>query len=158
MNDSIIHLVKDYGYLFFFLAFCLGPFGIPIPNEITILTSGALSSSGMMTPWRLYASILAGLLTAITAAFFIGKIVGQSLIIRHQHSRHFKRAEALIMRYGNRAMCIGLFIPVIRYILPILIGIGKIPFRKFALISYFTAMMWTATYFTFGIFLGERTF
>lgn len=34
MIDSMIQFVDQYGYLIFFLALCLGPFGIPIPNEI----------------------------------------------------------------------------------------------------------------------------
>lgn len=34
-SNIIIQLVEQYGYLAFFLAFSLGPFGIPVPNEVT---------------------------------------------------------------------------------------------------------------------------
>jgi hypothetical protein len=36
LNETIVHLVNQYGYLFFYLAFTLGPFEKPVPNEVTI--------------------------------------------------------------------------------------------------------------------------
>lgn len=80
ISHSIIQLVDHYGYLIFFLAFCLGPFGIPVPNEITILTGSILSNSGILNPWMIYTHILAGLLTAITCTFFVGKIFGDYIL------------------------------------------------------------------------------
>ncbi|MFK4439919.1 hypothetical protein [Paenibacillus sp. RC21] len=54
ISDIVLQLVDHYGYLFFFLAFCLGPFGVPVPNEITILTGGILSNNGALNPWIVY--------------------------------------------------------------------------------------------------------
>lgn len=155
ISHSIIQLVDHYGYLIFFLAFCLGPFGIPVPNEITILTGSILSNSGILNPWMIYTHILAGLLTAITCTFFVGKIFGEKLKRKYLNNRHFQKADKFYKQYGNIAMFLGILLPVVRYIVPVFIGLSGITFRKFCLISYSSACVWTAMFFAFGKFFGD---
>jgi membrane protein DedA with SNARE-associated domain len=111
---NVLDLIHQYGYLFFFLAFSLGPFGIPIPNEITILTSAVLSRSGFINHWTAYISILIGLLTAITVAYFIGRLFGHKLKNKFSHNKHYLIAESIFRKRGPVAMFIGMFIPVVR--------------------------------------------
>ncbi|WP_328800950.1 DedA family protein [Paenibacillus sp. LX16] len=155
ISDIVLQLVDHYGYLFFFLAFCLGPFGVPVPNEITILTGGILSNNGALNPWIVYIVILAGLFTAITIAYFAGRIFGEKFKLKFQNNRHFQKAEKFFEQHGDIAMCLGHFIPVVRYILPVFVGLNGISYKKFALISYSSAFIWTATFFAFGKFLGH---
>ncbi|WP_408892025.1 DedA family protein [Paenibacillus taichungensis] len=154
ISNTILELLHQYGYLIFYFAFTLGPFGIPIPNEITIISGAILSHSGVINSCITYFCILTGLLTAITFAYFAGKLFGLKIKQRFQHNKHFVKAELILNKSGNWAMCIGLFIPIVRYVLPLLIGLGGVQYRKFALISYSSALLWTITYFTAGIYFG----
>ncbi|WP_334071321.1 MULTISPECIES: DedA family protein [Paenibacillus] len=158
ISNTIIQFVEHYGYLAFFLAFSLGPFGVPVPNEITILTGGILSNAGVLDPWKTYVFILVGLLTSITSSYFAGRIFGKKLKIRFQHHRHFQKAEKILKQQGDRAICIGFFIPVIRYIIPLFVGLSGVRFRKFALVSSLSALLWTVTFFTAGRCLGGILF
>ncbi|SFF08997.1 membrane protein DedA, SNARE-associated domain [Paenibacillus algorifonticola] len=155
-SNTISQLFEQHGYLIFYLAFSLGPFGIPVPNEITILTGGVLSNTGALDPWTTYICILSGLLTAITLSYCAGRIFGEKLIKRFQHKRHFQRAEEILKQRGDWAMCIGVFIPVVRYILPLFIGLSGVKFRKFALLSYLSVLFWTITFFTVGKYFGTH--
>ncbi|AHM68055.1 hypothetical protein LK13_09230 [Paenibacillus polymyxa] len=156
ISDIVIQLVNQYGYLFFFLAFCLGPLGIPVPNELTILTGGILSNNGVLNPWIVYMVILAGLFTAITFAYFAGRIFGEKFKPKFQNNRHFLKAEKLFEQHGDIAMCLGMLIPVVRYILPVFVGLNGVSYKKFALISYLSAFAWTTTFFAFGKFFGHH--
>ncbi|MGG4092000.1 DedA family protein [Paenibacillus lautus] len=157
-SNIIIQLVEQYGYLAFFLAFSLGPFGIPVPNEVTILTGGILSNTGVLDPWITYFYISVGLLTAYTIAYFAGRILGGNISIRLQNNRYFQNADKLFKQRGDWAMCFGVFIPLIRYILPFIVGLSGVTFKKFALISYFSVLFWTVTFFTAGRYLGGIVF
>ncbi|MDO7904792.1 DedA family protein [Paenibacillus sp. JX-17] len=152
--NTIIELFDHYGYLIFYLAFSLGPFGIPVPNEITIISGAILSSTGVIDPWITYLCILSGLLTAITVAYVAGNLSGPKLKQKFQHRKHFNKAESILNTRGNEAICIGLFIPVVRYVLPLVIGLSGQDFRRFAIISYASAFLWTITYFAAGSYLG----
>ncbi|WP_127589953.1 DedA family protein [Paenibacillus lautus] len=158
ISDTIIQLVEQYGYLAFFLAFSLGPFGIPVPNEVTILTGGILSNTGVLDPWITYIFIFVGLITAITISYFAGRILGRNINIRFQDNRHFQKAKKIFKQRGDLAMCLGLFIPLVRYIIPLVVGLEGVKFKKFALISYSSVFLWTALFFTAGRYLGEIVF
>jgi len=154
ISNTISELFHQYGYLIFYFAFSLGPFGIPIPNEITIISGAILSHTGVINSWITYFCILSGLLTAITFAYLAGKLFGTKIKHRFQHHKHFVKAELIMNKSGKWAMCIGLFIPIVRYVLPLLIGMSGVQYRKFAIISYSSALLWTITYFTAGIYFG----
>ena len=153
---TILEFLHQYGYLFFFFAFSLGPFGVPIPNEITIITAAILSHSGVINSWMTYFCILMGLLTATTLFYLIGKLFGSKLKTKLHHNKHYLKAEKLLNSKGNNAICAGMFIPVVRYFLPLLIGLSGVKYRKFAVISYASAIFWTMLLFTIGTFFGEH--
>ncbi|ANE47802.1 hypothetical protein SY83_17610 [Paenibacillus swuensis] len=159
MNDLVVQLVEQYGYLFFFLAFSLGPFGVPIPNEITIITGGTMADTGILSPWAVYACIILGMLTAVTVGYWLGKWLGAPLMKRFErkekHRRWIQLAEQLVQRYGNIAMFIGYFIPVVRYVVPVLMGAGGIKFQTFAAYSYPGAVTWTVIFFGIGHLWGN---
>ncbi|MGO4786683.1 DedA family protein [Paenibacillus sp. 2KB_20] len=112
----------------------------------------------MLDPWITYFYISVGLLTAYTIAYFAGRILGGNISIRLQNNRYFQKADKLFKQRGDLAMCFGVFIPLIRYILPFIVGLSGVTFKKFALISYFSVLFWTVTFFTAGRYLGRIVF
>ncbi|WP_413379382.1 hypothetical protein [Paenibacillus taichungensis] len=60
ISNTILELLHQYGNLIFYFAFSLGPFGIPIPNEITMISGAILSHTGVINSWITYFCILAG--------------------------------------------------------------------------------------------------
>lgn len=153
-NSILLHFIDQYGYMTFFLAFSLGPFGIPIPNEVTILTGAFLSSTGLLNPYMTYLFILLGLLTAVTIAYVVGRLFGAKINSRFRDHRHLKKAELLFERFGHKAICLAFFIPVIRYVIPLFVGFQKISYKQFALFAYSSALVWTILFFVAGRYLG----
>lgn len=51
-------------------------------------------------------------------------------------------------------MCIGMFIPIVRYFMPLLVGLGGTQYKKFIFLSYSSAIFWTTTYFMLGTLFG----
>ncbi len=158
INTIIIQLVEHYGYMAFFLAFTLGPFGVPVPNEVTILTGAVLSSTGMLNPYWTYACMLLGLLTAITISYTAGKLFGQRLQDRLQQKSYMLKAEKLFKRLGNKAVCIGFFVPVVRYVIPLFAGFHGMTYRMFAVLAYSSALVWTGIFFIIGHYFGGFLF
>jgi membrane-associated protein len=158
LSETIIQLVEQYGYLIFFLAFSLGPFGIPVPNEVTILTGGIMADNGMLNPWLIYICILMGLMTAVTLGYFIGKLFGKRVnqLLKKKCNRQLIKAEKLFSKYGDIAMCVAFFIPFVRYVVPVLVGMNGMKFKKFAFLSYTSAVIWTVLFFGIGKIFGTE--
>jgi membrane-associated protein len=159
LNESILQLVEQFGYLAFFLAFSLGPFGIPVPNEITMITAGLIADTELLHPGIIYLCIISGLLTAITVGFFFGAIFGRrvQLLLKNKKShRHFQKAERFFNKNGDIAICLAIFVPVVRYLVPVIVGMSGVKFKKFAILSFSSSLVWTALFFGFGQLFGER--
>ena len=154
ISNTVIELINQYSYLFFFLAFSLGPFGIPIPNEVTILSGAILSHTGVINHWLTYFCILAGLLTAITISYCAGRMFGHRLKKKLHDNKHYQKAESILNKRGDLAICIGMFIPIVRYFIPLLVGLSGTQYKKFIFLSYSSAVFWTITYFTLGTYFG----
>jgi membrane-associated protein len=162
MSDIILQLVNQYGYYLFFLTMGLGPFGVPIPNEVTMMTGGILAGNGMLHTWLVYLSSAAGLLSGSTTIFFVGKMFGQTLVAKLRQykkmSRPFVMVDRLMDRYGNKALMLSCFLPGVRNLMPFVAGATGVPYRKLAIYSYSGAILWSLIYFVVGFHWGEYVY
>ncbi|WP_020617445.1 DedA family protein [Paenibacillus daejeonensis] len=146
--ELIMTLLSHYGYLLFFIAFCLGPFGIPVPNEVTIVTAGILTSQGILNPWLTIGSILSGMITAVTIGYWFGRLASKhSLFRRLSGHRSYKQAERLFVKRGSILLAFAYLLPVIRYFVPVIAGVSGIPFKRIFCISYPCAILWVVSLF-----------
>ncbi|WP_420851046.1 DedA family protein [Paenibacillus alba] len=67
---------------------------------------------------------------------------GGLLELRHTPTIYFTiwicrvvTAENMLNKYGNFALSFSYFIPVVRHIIPYLVGMNKMPYRTFVLYS-----------------------
>jgi membrane protein DedA with SNARE-associated domain len=47
-------------------------------------------------------------------------------------------------------------LPIVRHIIPYIVGINKMSFRRYALFSYSTGLIWTLIFFVLGHFFGDH--
>ena len=98
VSDFFINLVDQYGYWIFYFALSFGPFGIPLPNEVIVTTSGWITGNGGLLPWLVYLCIVSGMITAVTAGFLIGKHFGNPLVEKLRKHRKYGRYIAAAER------------------------------------------------------------
>ncbi len=156
ISSTITGLIDQYGYFVFFLAFSLGPFGIPVPNEVTLLTAVFLGRADILNPLTAYLCILTGLLTAVTLSYTLGRFCGDHFNLKLQNNRRFQKAQLLLQKHGKWAMAAGFFLPVVRYIMPMLAGFSGTRFKTFMIISYFGAFVWTALFSGIGTLIAAH--
>lgn len=159
VSDVIIDLVEQYGYFLFLCALGLGPFGVPVPGEVIVTTSGWLSSGDALQPWLVYTCLLSGLCFAVTMGYLFGRRFGHPLANKlrshAKYARYALASERLFQKYGKIALFVGYLLPVVRYLVPVFAGVLGIPYKTFAAISYFGAAAWTLGLFSLGYFAGS---
>ena len=62
----------------------------------------------------------------------------------------------MVEKYGHYALVTSYFIPVVRHIVPYLVGMNNMSFRIYALYSYATGFVWTLIYFVLGSSFGQH--
>ncbi|MGO4184646.1 DedA family protein [Paenibacillus sp. MCAF9] len=155
--DQIMTMISQYGYIVLFLAFCLGPFGIPVPNEVTIIAAGIMTSHGVLHPFYTFASILFGMTSAVTLGYWIGRLASKYGFLRKlSHFGGYKKAEQFYIRHSGTALSLGYLIPLVRYFVSILAGVNKVPFKRIIFVSYPSAILWIGTLYGVSFICGNQ--
>ncbi|WP_309118806.1 DedA family protein [Paenibacillus sp.] len=154
-------LLADFGYAALFLAFCLGIVGLPIPNEVVVMSGGALSSEGLLLPVPAFLMAFGGISCGLTVGFVIGRYVGLPILKRFgargpKFEKNIERAQQLVGKYGSAALLFTYFIPFLRNLMPYVVGANAMKYRTFALYAYTGAFLWTAVFFLVGYFTGSN--
>jgi membrane protein DedA with SNARE-associated domain len=125
-------------YALLFGALAASGFGLPINEDILLLTAAALTLRGIMDPAALVAVAWCGLLVADGLIFHWGRRFGAPLLRHRAMSRLLRPGRVVLMqrrmrRRGAASIFAVRFMPGLRTALFFAAGSMKIPYRQFAL-------------------------
>jgi membrane-associated protein len=160
MYDLLLNIIDDFGYFALFLVLCLGLIGLPIPNEAVVMTGGALAESGVLSPIPAFIMTCLGICSAMTFGYSIGRFAGSKLSNwfsqKKNISKFVVKSEQLSEKYGGYAISLSLCLPFLRHVTPYVMGMNRMPYKRFAIFAYPSAFVWTLLYFIIGTFVGDQ--
>lgn len=136
-------------------------FGFFLPGDYLLFLAGMFVATGRLDVH--IAVLVIGLCLAAIAGNFTGYWFGKrtgSLLYNRRDSFFFKRrylaaAEAYYHKQGAFALIMGRFVPIVRTFAPIVAGIVKLEWKKFAFYNIAGAILWIASLTLLGYFLGR---
>jgi membrane protein DedA with SNARE-associated domain len=165
------------GYAAVFGVLVLCGFGLPMPEDVVLVTGGVLAWMGsdievvtfsnMMHHPGLHVMVLfglAGILVGDSVIFFAGRKLGTHVadiapLRRFITPARLAEAERLIRRRGNVVVVIARFLPGLRAPTYFTVGHSKLPYWEFLLFDGFAAAvsapLWVCLGFYFGSNIGE---
>jgi membrane-associated protein len=158
--ESIMLIVKEYGYIALYFVLWLGFFGLPVPNEVIVMTSGFITSKSLFQPLPAFIVTFAGVMSSLTTLYCLGRFSYHSIhprLMKNQRMKiYVEKSEVLISKYGPVALSFGYFFPGVRHLIPFMVGSYKMNFSKFALFAYGTGFIWCLVLFTSGYYFGNH--
>ncbi|MBE1446630.1 DedA family protein [Paenibacillus sp. OAS669] len=158
--DTLIHWIAQFGYAALFFALWLGIVGMPIPDEVVVMTGGAVGKAGVLHSTPAFIVTYLGVISGLSLGYILGRFFGSRVLDKLRRKKnmekHIQMSERLINKYGNFALSFSYFIPVVRHIVPYLVGINKMSFRRYILYSYTAGLVWTSVFFVIGQFAGSH--
>ncbi|MFZ2502860.1 MAG: VTT domain-containing protein, partial [Nocardioides sp.] len=91
----------------------------------------------------------------------IGRAIGPSLYERNGRflrKEYFDKTHDFFDRYGNRALVLGRFVPIVRTFITVVAGVGRMDRRRFFTWSLVGAVLWAVGVTLLGYFLGGIPF
>ncbi|MES3016335.1 MAG: DedA family protein [Bacteroidota bacterium] len=169
--DSLQHLVdpvkllREGGfYLLLFVVFAETGlfFGFFLPGDYLLFLAGMFVATNKLDV-SIYV-LIAGLIAAAVAGNFVGYWFGKKtgpVLYDRDDSIFFKKkflraAENYYKKQGAFALIMGRFIPIVRTFAPIIAGIVRLDYRKFAFYNIAGAFLWITSLTLLGFFLGRR--
>lgn len=158
--ETLLSMIGHFGYAVLFFSLWLGIVGMPIPDEVIVMTGGGVTTSGLLQPLPAFIMTYLGVVTGLSLGYVLGRWIGAPVLGRLRRKKNLGRyiqiSERLVHTYGSFALCLSYFFPVVRHIMPYLVGVNRMTFRRYALISYSTGFVWTLIFFTVGRYVGDH--
>jgi len=99
-------------------------------------------------------------ITGNFTGYWFGKKTGPVLYHKKDtfffKKRYLKAAEAYYHKQGAFALIMGRFVPIVRTFAPIIAGVVKLDFKRFALYNIAGAFLWITSLTLLGYFLGKK--
>jgi len=159
------YLLQQYGSAFFVIALVIvfiecGLLFPILPGDSLLFAVGLFIATGQI---GINLGVAMGALTL--AAFLgngvgyeIGRAVGKPLYKRQGrfiNSANFDKTNTFFDKYGNRALVLGRFVPIVRTFITVVAGIGRMHRQRFFGWSAVGAVAWVVGVTLLGYFLGQ---
>lgn len=158
--ELVINIIEDNGYLGLFLWLWFGVFILPVPNEVILMTVGLASAKGALNPILAFLVTYMGISAAFTSSYLLGRIIGRRVLRLLEKKKRFgnaiEAAMKLMEKYHAFSLSLSCFAPGVRYLLPLLYGFSRLPFKTFAIFAYSGAFVWVSIIFMLGYLFGDK--
>jgi len=156
--NSVILLIGYPGIMFFMF---LESTMVPIPSEIVMPFAGWLVAQGKLSFWLVVFLSGIGSLLGSVFSYYIGYLGGRPLIRKVGHyvlldEDRLKWTEKWFRKKGEITIFISRFIPVIRHLISLPAGIGKMNKLKFCAYTFIGATVWNGILAYLGFYLGAN--
>ena len=123
---QLVTLTPLGAYLWLFTILLLCGFGLPIPEDISLIAAGYLSWRGkqghspIINVHLAFAVCFAAVLAGDTIAFFFGRRYGRRVLASNLARRYFTprrqlRTRAYFRKFGSKVILVGRFTPGLRF-------------------------------------------
>jgi membrane-associated protein len=131
-----------------------------LPGDSLLFAIGLFISTGELEVSLPVACVIlsAAAFAGNVAGYEIGRKIGPPLFHREGrflNTKNFKKTHDFFERYGNKALVLGRFVPIVRTFITVIAGAGEMSRTRFFGWSFVGAVLWATGLTLVGYFLGE---
>lgn len=162
MLDFLVQFFSDYGYIAVFGILILCGFGLPIPEDITLVSGGVISGLEYTNPHIMLAVGMAGVLIGDSTMFLLGRIFGYRVqriktFRKILSPRRFSHIQKKFKQYGLGLLFVARFLPGLRSPIYLVAGMSRrISFITFILMDCLAAIISVPVWIYLGYFFANN--
>ena len=166
MQELMLSIMGQYGYLGVFLLIAIENIFPPIPSEVVLLFGGFMTTYTQLNVVLMVIAATLGSLFGAIVLYYIGKIlnkerlkkivsgkVGKVLRIKHED---IDKADEWFDTKGNKTVFFCRFIPIVRSLISIPAGMSEMPMVKFLIYTIAGSTVWNTVLIVIGNKVGEN--
>ena len=162
MSDLAIFLLnysEQFIYAGIFLILLLGGLGLPIPEELTLLTGGFLVNVGILQLYPTMIAAFVGVVVGDLVIYSIGRRWGQGILTHHLCRRVFtesrmEKARQFFRDHGRKTILIARFISGVRVATFLAAGTMKVSVGRFIFLDSLGAIIMVPFLTLLGFYFG----
>jgi len=159
--EHIIRLISFTGYIGVFILMTLESMIAPIPSEAVMPFAGFLIGEGKFNFLALCIVSTLGSITGSTISYYVGLYGGKPFVSKFGKyllldNHHLEMTENFFNKYGERTIFISRFIPIVRHLISIPAGVGRMNIAKFLIYTAVGATIWNMFLAYVGFYLKSH--
>lgn len=156
-----IDVISAIGYLGVFFLMVMESMVVPIPSELILPFAGFLISRGDFTFVGVMLVSSLGSIVGSLISYYMGMYGGNAFVLKYGKyvlldEQDLKKTEQWFEKRGEYTIFISRFVPVVRHLISIPAGIGKMDLKRFCVYTVAGASMWNFILVYAGYLLGEH--
>lgn len=166
MNNFIIEVMNNSGYIGILLLIMIENLFPPIPSEVILTFAGFLTIDSKMTILGVIVMSTIGSLLGAIILYGIGRIINVDVLIKLVNGKvgkilrfkesDIKYADKWFIDKGYKTVFFCRCIPIVRSLISIPAGIAKMPFIRFITYTLFGSVIWNSVLVFIGAYAGEK--
>lgn len=159
------YLFDTFGTAFFWVSVAIifiecGLFFPILPGDSLLFAIGLFIHQGLLDIPLWVACVILSIVAFFgnVAGYEIGRKIGPGLYARDGRilkRKYFDETIKFFDRYGNKALVIGRFVPIVRTFVTVVAGVGQMPRQRFFTWSAVGAVLWATGVTVVGYYLGQ---
>lgn len=134
--------------------------GFFLPGDTLLIAAGIFAADKKIHLLFLLPAAAIAAIVGYQVAYKIGEHAGPRLFRRKGgvlfRDEYIDKTEEMVRRYGIRAILIARFIVVVRTIVPLIAGMGKMDKRRFLIINILGGVLWTTSVILASYWVGSK--
>ncbi len=138
--------------------------GFFLPGDSLLFTAGLFVANGAIgTPlWAVCLLLVVAAMLGNVCGYYIGRVAGPAIFDKPRsrlfNPAHVLKTQEFFDKYGNRAIVLGRFVPIVRTFITVMAGIGRMEPKRYFTYSLLGGVLWAGGVTVLGYWLGQFAF
>ena len=153
---------QNFGYAAVFFVLVVCGFGVPIPEDITLVAGGVISGLGYANVHLMFVVGMAGVLVGDGIMFLLGRHFGEQIlrfkpVRKLMTPKRYAQVQEKFDKYGNYVLFVARFLPGLRSPIFLTAGMsGKVSFWRWLVMDGIAALISVPIWVYLGNFGAEN--
>ena len=165
--DTLLHMLGPWalvGLALIIFAECGLLIGFFLPGDSLLFTAGLFVAGGAIDSplWLVCLLLVGAAMLGNVCGYWIGRSAGPAVFDKPRSRlfkpKHVLQTQEFFDRYGNRAIVLGRFVPIVRTFITVMAGVGRMNQRRYFTYSLIGGVAWAAGVTLLGYWLGQFDF
>ncbi len=164
MQEIIINIMNQFGYIGIALLIAIENIFPPIPSEVILTFGGFMTTYSNMTILGVTIFSIIGSIIGAIVLYYIGRILNKERLSKIVNGKigktlgfkmeHIEKAEKWFDKKGNFTVLICRFIPIVRSLISIPAGMAEMNFIHFIILTTIGSGIWNIVLVNLGAIAG----
>jgi membrane-associated protein len=138
--------------------------GFFLPGDSLLFTAGLFVANGAIGAplWLVCLVLVVAAVLGNACGYWIGRAAGPAIFDKPRsrlfNPAHVLKTQEFFDKYGNRAIVLGRFVPVVRTFITVMAGVGRMEPKRYLTYSLIGGVAWAAGVTLLGFWLGQFAF